>query len=63
MRPVDIMNMVAFFLVGYMGAVVYAGGEDCGRKAEERRLKEEELVKEAVKKRLEGERLVVAKLV
>ena len=49
-------------MVGYLGAIVYAGEEDCGRKAAERRLKEEQLVKVAVKKRLEGERLVVAKL-
>ena len=62
MRPIDIMNIVAFCWVGYLGAIVYAGEEDCGRYAEERRLKEEQLVKEAAKKRLKGERLVVAKL-
>ena len=28
MRPVDIMNIVAFCLVGNLGAVVYAGEED-----------------------------------
>ena len=28
MRPVDIMNIVAFCFVGYLVAVVYAGEED-----------------------------------
>ena len=28
MRPVDIMNIVAFCLIGYLGAIVYAGEED-----------------------------------